>query len=98
MKKYYFHIISESTTTLDTEGVYYSSPFKAITEGELNLLTLALKAKVKGTEEPVEVVIVEDGKTHKFIAVRGTGSDDDEAALSAYLPAAVSPRSLSLSR
>ncbi|KQO79430.1 hypothetical protein ASF29_23250 [Rhizobium sp. Leaf262] len=72
MTKYFFHITYKDETALDEYGSHFSTPYRAITEAELNLLTFALEAKVRGKSVPHTVVIVEDGISRKFVAARST--------------------------
>ncbi len=72
MTKYFFHITYRNETALDEYGSHFSTPYRAITEAELNLLTFALEAKVRGKSVPQKVVIVEDGIPRKFVAMRTT--------------------------
>jgi hypothetical protein len=72
MTKYYFHMEYQDSTTLDESGSRFSTPYRAITEAELNLLTFALEAKVRGKPVPKQVVILEDGTPRRFVALRST--------------------------
>lgn len=72
MDKYYFHIVYATITELDVVGSQFSTPYRATTEAELNLLTYALEAKVHGKPVPQEVAIIADGKPRKLVALKTT--------------------------
>ncbi|WP_077123165.1 hypothetical protein [Agrobacterium rosae] len=72
MTKYFFHISYENCSALDEAGNHFSTPFRAISEAELNLLTFALEAKVHGKPVPQKVVVLEDGIPRKIVAVKST--------------------------
>ena len=72
MNKYYFHMVYATATQLDEEGAQFSTPYRATTEAELNLLTHALEAKVRGKPVPQEVVIVADGNPRRLVALKST--------------------------
>ncbi len=72
MNRYYFHVEYATATELDVFGTQFSTPYRAITEAELNLLTYALEAKVHGKPVPQKVAIVSDGRPRKLVALKST--------------------------
>lgn len=70
MNRYYFHIEYATATELDVVGIQFSTPYRATTEAELNLLTYALEAKVRGKPAPRKVAIVADGSPRKLVALK----------------------------
>ena len=72
MDKYYFHMVYATTTELDVVGTQFSTPYRATSEAELNLLTYALEAKVHGKAVPQEVAIIQEGKPRRLIALKST--------------------------
>ncbi|GAK72634.1 hypothetical protein RRU01S_27_00220 [Agrobacterium rubi TR3 = NBRC 13261] len=78
MTKYFFHVVYENVTVLDADGSHFSTKYRAITEAELNLLTYALEAKVRGKAVPQQVAIIQDGTPRKFIALKTTGENEGE--------------------
>lgn len=72
MNRYYFHIVYATAAELDVVGNQFATPHRATTEAELNLLTYALEAKVRGKPVPQEVAIIADGKPRKLVALKST--------------------------
>lgn len=72
MTKYFFHMVHATATKLDAVGSDFANPCRAITEAELNLLTFALEAKVRGKSVPIQVAVIEDGKPRRLIAMKST--------------------------
>ena len=69
MSTYYFHIVYENVAVLDGVTVRFATPYRAIKEAELNLLTFALEAKVKGTPVPLEIAVVKHGTQHELVSL-----------------------------
>lgn len=72
MTKYFFHIVYDNVTQLDVDGSRFANPCRAVTEAELNLLTFALEAKVRGKSVPKQVAVIEEGEPRRFIALKDT--------------------------
>lgn len=75
MTTYYFHIVYGNVAVLDEVNVRFATPYKAIKEAELNLLTLALEARVKGTPAPLEIAVVKHGRHHEFVSLVKIGAE-----------------------
>ncbi|MGV1755100.1 hypothetical protein [Agrobacterium sp. CG674] len=72
MTRYFFHMMYETATRLDVDGCNFANPCRAITEAELNLLTFALEAKVRGKPVPRQVAVIEEGKPRRLVAMKST--------------------------